>query len=214
MTVSMHYEHHRCIYTLLPQGICVRRSRFLLATQPALQMLPVFTVPATYGSYPVGPHGCIFLLPFGTFDINLTMLHKRWLSVQGVLLLRYRSATLHLADVLSCLAIIHFIMIKWRDVTLQSSLVDELAAQVQENNALIEQLAYSFPDTHAGTTVSVFDFASAFQQVWRIAWDVLCRTWPYSQINKQWLCALPAVHGKSYGIQSPGSNGHLGLISF
>ena len=48
---------------------------------------------------------------------------------------------------------------------MQAADIEELAAQVTENNALIEELASSFPDSHAGTNITIFNFAEAFAQV-------------------------------------------------
>ncbi|KAK9811935.1 hypothetical protein WJX73_000849 [Symbiochloris irregularis] len=49
--------------------------------------------------------------------------------------------------------------------TYPADLVQEVAAQVEEHNMLLQDLAASFPSSHAGTNVSVFDFATTFGQI-------------------------------------------------
>ena len=47
----------------------------------------------------------------------------------------------------------------------QASLLQDIAAQTQEHNALLQQLEVTFPEDNAGTNVTTYGFAGSFAQV-------------------------------------------------
>lgn len=48
---------------------------------------------------------------------------------------------------------------------LQAALVAEAGTQSTDHNLLLQELALSFPDSHAGANVTVLDFAGSFAEV-------------------------------------------------